>query len=152
MGCWLFLLRQCPAITSGFPAPFGCRLRGFAVHLTNETYVTLGQLGRYMGGSAKVFRCPKPDKAPGDTFTVAPLYVRNFSMNRGVGYAQANNPPTFTRNISFNKPTDTFVFLEEGLASIDDASWFMSGGPAWGNEKPATYHANSGGLIRAPWQ
>ena len=42
-----------------------------ASHQTNESYVTLGQLGRYVGGSAKVFRCPKPDKAPGSTITVA---------------------------------------------------------------------------------
>ena len=117
-----------------------------ASHQTNESYVTLGQLGRYVGGSAKVFRCPKPDKAPGSTITVAPLYVRNFSMNRGVGFAQANNPPTFTRLTSFRNATETFVFLEESLESIDDGSWFMNGTPPWGNEKPATYHAQSGGL------
>jgi prepilin-type N-terminal cleavage/methylation domain-containing protein len=121
-----------------------------AAHRTNESYVTLAQLGRYMGGSAKVFRCPKPDKAPGDTFTVAPLYVRNFSMNRGVGFAAAT--VTFPRMDTFRKPADTFVFLEEGLASIDDGSWFMNGNPnafVTGNEKPATYHAQSGGLIYA---
>lgn len=118
-----------------------------AAHAGNETYVTLAQLGRYMGGSAKVFRCPKPDKAPGSGITVQPLYVRNFSMNRGVGYAAATI--TFPRMDTFRKPTDTFVFLEEGLESVDDASWFMSGTPPWGNEKPATYHAQSGGLIYA---
>lgn len=119
-------------------------------HQTNETYVTLAQLGRYMGGSAKVFRCPKPDKAPTDTFTVAPLYVRNFSMNRGVGFAAATI--TFPRMDTFRKPADTFVFLEEGLRSIDDGSWFMNGNAnafSTGNEKPATYHAQSGGLIYA---
>ncbi|KAF0172253.1 MAG: signal peptide protein [Limisphaerales bacterium] len=121
-----------------------------ATHASNETYVTLAQLGRYMGGSAKVFSCPKPDKAPGTTTTVFPKYARNFSMNRGVGFAAATI--TFPRMDTFRKPADTFVFLEEGLESIDDGSWFMNGNAnafQTGNEKPATYHANSGGLIYA---
>jgi prepilin-type N-terminal cleavage/methylation domain-containing protein len=125
----------------------------YAPQATNEDYVTKAQLGRYVGGSAKVFACPKPDRVPGSTVAVFPKYTRNFSMNRLVGWAVAGNVVKLQRTLNFAKPASTFVFLEEGLESIDDASWFMNtnvftwpGGLGAG-EKPATYHAKSGGLI-----
>ena len=117
-----------------------------AAHASNDTYVTLAQLGRVMSGSAKVFACPKPDKLPGSTVAVFPRYTRNFTMNRLVGFEAATLK--YRRMDSFNKPADTFVFIEEGLESLDDASWFMNtAATTWGNEKPATYHAKSGGII-----
>ncbi len=119
-----------------------------ATHASNETYVTLAQFGRYVGGSAKVFVCTKPDKAPGSTITVYPKYVRNFSMPQKIG-SFGTGQIKFRRMTDFNKPTDTFVFIEEGLESLDDGGWAMGGGPTWGNEKPATYHAMSGGLVYA---
>ena len=118
-----------------------------AAHATNETYVTLAQLGPYVGGSAKVFACTKPDKAPGSTATVFPKYVRNYSMPQKVGFV-GTGQIKFRRMTDFNKATDTFVMIEEGLESLDDGGWFM-GGTAWGNEKPATYHGQSGGLVFA---
>ncbi|MEN9576133.1 MAG: hypothetical protein RL514_3988 [Verrucomicrobiota bacterium] len=119
-----------------------------STHASNETYVTLAQLGRYMGGSAKVFVCPKPQTVPGSVVTVFPKYVRNFSMNRLVGFAAAT--VQYQRMDNFNRPADTFVLLEEGLESNDDASWFMNtAAVVWGNEKPATYHSKSGGIIYA---
>ncbi len=119
-----------------------------ATHASNETYVTLAQFGRYVGGSSKVFACTKPDKAPGSTITVYPKYVRNFSMPQKIG-SFGTGQIKFRRMTDFNKPTDTFVFIEEGLESLDDGGWAMGGGPTWGNEKPATYHAMSGGLVFA---
>ncbi len=127
----------------------------FAPQATNEDYVTKAQLGRYVGGSAKVFTCTKPDRVPGSTVTVFPKYTRNFSMNRLVGWTVAGAVNKLRRLDDFRKPADTFVFLEEGLESIDDPSWFMdTNSLAWpgglgGGEKPATYHAKSGGLIYA---
>jgi len=118
-----------------------------ATHASNETYVTLAQFGRYVGGSAKVFACAKPEKAPGSAFTPFTKYARNFSMPQKVGFA-GTGQIKFRRTHDFIKPTDTFVFIEEGLESLDDGGWFM-GGTAWGNEKPATYHSRSGGLIYA---
>ena len=118
-----------------------------ATHASNETYVTLAQFGPYVGGSAKVFTCTKPDKAPGSTITVFPKYVRNYAMPQKVGSA-GTGQIKFRRMTDFLKPTDTFVFIEEGLESLDDGGWAM-GGTAWGNEKPATYHGQSGGLVFA---
>ncbi len=118
-----------------------------AAHATNETYVTKAQLGPYLGGSAKVFACTKPDKAPGSAATVFPKYVRNYAMPQKVG-SVGTGQIKFRRMTDFNKPTDTFVMIEEGLESLDDGGWAM-GGTAWGNEKPATYHGQSGGLVFA---
>jgi len=119
-----------------------------AAHATNETYVTLAQFGPYVGGSAKVFACTKPDKAaPGFAITVFPKYVRNYSMPQKVG-SFGTGQIKFRRMTDFNKPADTFVLIEEGLESLDDGGWFM-GGTTWGNEKPATYHGQSGGLVFA---
>ena len=124
-----------------------------ANNASNETFVTKALLGRYVGGAAKVFTCPNPDKLPGAGTTVFPYYARNFTMNRCIGdlnpITNGGNPNRYRRMGNFNKPTDTFVFLEEGLESMDDGSWFMNGSGVWGNEKPATYHASSGGLIYA---
>ncbi|MEQ2009243.1 MAG: type II secretion system protein [Limisphaerales bacterium] len=119
-----------------------------ATHASNETYVTLAQFGRYTGGSAKVFACTKPDKAPSSTITVFPKYVRNYSMPQKVG-SFGTGQIKFRRMTDFSKPTDTFVFIEEGLESLDDGGWAMGAGPNWGNEKPATYHSQSGGLVYA---
>jgi len=119
---------------------------GYAKNVTdaaNETHVTRALLGRYTGQNHRVFACTKPDKALPAT-TVFPKYVRNFSMPQSTGFV---SPQGFFRRLTdFRKPTDTFVFIEEGLESLDDGS-FLIGGANWGNEKPATYHARSGGLI-----
>ena len=119
-----------------------------ATHRTNDNYVTKALLGSYLGANSGSFRCPRPDAAPGSAAVLAPKYVRQFSMNRLVGYAAATIKYQTTDH--FLKPTDTFVFLEESIESNDDASWFMNtGATTWGNEKPATYHSKSGGLIYA---
>ena len=145
-----------PAADGNFYTSWAVGNMKAANNASNETFITKALLGRYLGGSAKVFACPKPDKLPGGAATVFPYYARNFSMNRCIGdlnpITNGGNPNRYRRMTDFNKPTDTFVFLEEGLESMDDGSWFMSG-TVWslttGNEKPATYHANSGGLIYA---
>jgi prepilin-type N-terminal cleavage/methylation domain-containing protein/prepilin-type processing-associated H-X9-DG protein len=118
-----------------------------ATHAGNETYVSLAQFGPYVGKSGKVFSCTKPDKAPGTATVVFPKYWRNYSMPQKVG-SFGTGQIKFRRMTDFIKPTDTFVFIEEGLESLDDGGWFM-GGTAWGNEKPATYHGQSGGLVFA---
>ncbi len=115
----------------------------------NETHVTKALLGKYTGQTYKVFACAKPDKAPGTATVVFSKYVRNFSMPQSTGFISPQQ--TFRRLTDFRKPTDTFVFIEEGLESLDDGS-FLIGGTAWGNEKPATYHSRSGGLIYAAGQ
>ncbi len=47
-------------------------------------------------------------------------------------------------------PSFTWVLLEEVDISMDDASFFLTHNPAstpaWGNERPATYHSRSGSL------
>jgi prepilin-type N-terminal cleavage/methylation domain-containing protein len=118
-----------------------------ATHAGNETYVSLAQFGPYVGKSGKVFSCTKPDKAPGTATVVFPKYWRNYSMPQKVG-SFGTGQIKFRRMTDFIKPTDTFVFIEEGLESLDDGGWAM-GGTTWGNEKPATYHGQSGGLVYA---
>jgi hypothetical protein len=117
-----------------------------AAHASNETYVTLAQLGRYAGGAAKVFACAKPDRVPGTSTTVFSKYIRNFSMPQTTGFVSPVG--AFKRMTDFRIPADTFVFIEEGLESLDDGAFALGAG-GWANEKPATYHSKSGGLIYA---
>ena len=112
----------------------------------NGNLVSKALLGRYAGSDYHVFACPKPDKAPATATVVFPVYIRNYSMPQSTGFVSPQQ--YFRRLTDFRLPTDTFVFIEEGLESLDDGS-FLIGGAGWGNEKPATYHSRSGGLIYA---
>ena len=118
-----------------------------ATHAGEETYVTLAQFGPYVSGSGNVFSCTKPAMIAGTV--VFPKYWRSYSMPQKVGFA-GTGQIKFRRITDFSNPGETFVFIEEGLESLDDGGWFMSGiGQPWGNEKPATYHLRSGGVIYA---
>ena len=118
-------------------------------HASNETYVSLAQLGPYVGGSGNVFSCTKPNARDGTGKVVFPKYWRSYSMPQKVGFAGTGNIK-FRRITDFSNPGETFVLIEEALESLDDGGWYMTGiGQPWGNEKPATYHLQSGGVIYA---
>jgi prepilin-type N-terminal cleavage/methylation domain-containing protein/prepilin-type processing-associated H-X9-DG protein len=142
---------------------------------TNTMYVSKGELGRYMNNTTS-YKCPNSqidpgiDTPPGRGGIDVKLKNRSYSMNARVGAnsAYGATTPRFasdttTLKISIMKlddfipgalqntncsPSRTWVFIEEADYSMDDASFYLtfSNPPNWGNERPATYHGQSGSL------
>jgi prepilin-type N-terminal cleavage/methylation domain-containing protein len=140
---------------------------------TNEIYINQASMGKYTG-SPKVYKCPAAQVDPSQTGGrggIDPkLKLRSYSMNARVGgnSAYAGTNPRWAADTATNKksilrmddfapgslqntncsPSWTWVFIEEADFSMDDASFLLSfNTPSnWGNERPATYHGQSGSL------
>lgn len=129
---------------------------------TNQFTLTHAQLGPYVGGSAKVFRCPGDKSVVRVGGSVLPR-VRSVSMN---GYLGRENPGAKTGGyFDYRKysslirpgPSQTWVFLDEREDVINDGFFYvnMSGydpvqPQSYGlGDYPASYHNGSGGLAFA---
>ncbi len=117
---------------------------------TNVVLVTQAKLGSYVGGNARVFKCPA-DKSRADN---GPR-IRSLSMNSLVG-----NPGTlldefnpayrqFTKASSVPNASQIFVFMDEHPDTINDG-FFMNrlGDFEWGN-LPGSYHNGAANLSYA---
>lgn len=123
---------------------------------TNTTLLTIGGLGPYVSGTARVFKCPS-DKALSEVQRKAGWTerVRSYSLNAMLGNAgefmenggNKNNPGyrQFLRLGDVPEPSRIFSFVEEHPDSIDDG-YFLNRYPTapnytneW-NDLPASYH------------
>jgi prepilin-type N-terminal cleavage/methylation domain-containing protein/prepilin-type processing-associated H-X9-DG protein len=118
---------------------------------TNTTLLTIGGLGPYVGGVAKVFKCPsdtalsKVQRDAGWTER-----VRSISMNAMLGDAaefmksavNTNNPSyrQFLRLGEVAEPSRIFAFIEEHPDSINDGYFLNRFDTDKWNDLPASYH------------
>ena len=118
---------------------------------TNTVYLTDALLGRYVGRSVPVFKCPSDTSRS----TVGPR-TRSFSMNSLVGDpGELTNKfnPSFTqffKDTAVTAPADTFVYLDEHPDTLNDGFFMnrLEETPKWGN-LPASYHNGAGNLVFA---
>ena len=115
---------------------------------TNTALLTGALLGRYVGGSAKVFKCPadnsRADNGP---------RIRSVALNALVGdpgeLTNKFNPKwtQYFRHADLLQPAQTFVFLDEHPDTINDGFFMnrLSDAPKWGN-LPGSWHAGAAQL------
>jgi prepilin-type N-terminal cleavage/methylation domain-containing protein/prepilin-type processing-associated H-X9-DG protein len=124
---------------------------------TNVVLNTEASVGAYVGGAARVFRCPS-DHAVSSLQRSAGWSERSrsISMNAMVGDAGAfmegddnrNNPNyhQFRRASEFVSASETFVFIEEHPDSINDGYFLnRAANPEW-NDLPASWHNGAANL------
>lgn len=124
---------------------------------TNTLLLTKALLGGFVGGSAKVFKCPA-DKYD---LKIGPR-SRSYSMNGFVGlHDQVGTPYNanyrqFLKHSDFGKPSDIFVMVDEHPDSINDSIYIVAGGGdlngiysgakrEW-RDMPASYHNGACGF------
>ena len=118
---------------------------------TNIVYLTDALLGRYVGRSVPVFRCPSDTSRS----SVGPR-TRSFSMNSLVGDpGELTNKfnPSFTqffKDTAVTAPANTFVYLDEHPDTLNDGFFMnrLEETPKWGN-LPASHHDGAGNLVFA---
>ncbi|HEY9508891.1 MAG TPA: prepilin-type N-terminal cleavage/methylation domain-containing protein [Verrucomicrobiae bacterium] len=124
---------------------------------TNTLLLTKALLGGYVGGSAKVFKCPA-DKYD---LKIGPR-SRSYSMNGFVGPHNQTGTPynpnyrQFLKHSDFGKPSDIFVMVDEHPDSINDSIFIVagsgdlngiySGGKREWRDMPASYHNGACGF------
>jgi len=133
---------------------------GTSTDNTNTLFLTddkFAKLGKYLGKSKNVFKCP------------ADVYVsgaqrnrgwtersRSISGNIGVGAGNAEGGPwdTLYKHIkkasqfSYPGPAETWVYLDEHPCSINDAGFFNPHATTW-IDQPASYHNGAAGFAFA---
>ncbi|MEQ2008194.1 MAG: type II secretion system protein [Limisphaerales bacterium] len=122
---------------------------------TNTALFMHGQLGKYAANAA-IFKCPSDRYIyPGAVGT----YVRSISMNNWMNGGLRPSPfpagdpqfTVFTRLSQMRNPTDLWVFLHEGINSLDDG-WFAIAldvatlGSWTTSNRPAAMHSGSTAL------
>lgn len=124
---------------------------------TNEVLNTKAALGSYVGGSARVFRCPS-DRALSEVQRKAgwSQRSRSLSLNAMVGDAgeflgeegNKNNPNyhQFRKNREFISASETFLFIEEHPDSINDGYFLNRAAKYEWNDLPASWHDGSANL------
>ncbi|HVY68325.1 MAG TPA: type II secretion system protein [Verrucomicrobiae bacterium] len=120
--------------------------------LTEEKY---SKLAKYMGNSKYVYKCPadnnlsKAQIARGWTER-----VRSISGNIGIGAGNAEEGPWESgvykhikkvSDMTFQGPSETWVYLDEHPDSINDAGFFNPRVNSW-IDLPATYHNDAAGF------
>ena len=118
---------------------------------TNIVYLTDALLGRYVGRSVPVFKCPSDTSRS----SVGPR-TRSFSMNSLVGDpGELTNKfnPSFTqffKDTAVTAPANTFVYLDEHPDTLNDGFFMnrLEETPKWGN-LPASHHDGAGNLVFA---
>ena len=112
---------------------------------TNTIYLTDALLGRYLGRSVPVFKCPSDH-----SLSLVGPRTRSYSMNSLVGDpGELTNKfnPSFTqffKEADLTTPAGIFVLLEEHPDTINDGFFMnrLEATPKWGNI-PASYHDGS---------
>ena len=120
------------------------------VESTNINLLKAGKLWEY-NQSAAIYRCPADQSTatfPGNTKIPR---VRSNSMNNWINGGgtpgQANQYQVFKKTSNIQKPSHTWVFVDENPKSINDGWFKVSMTPkAAFEDTPATYHNNAGGL------
>jgi len=145
------------------------------VQATNTIYIRdprYNVLAKYTGNNIAIYKCPADKRTINGrptvrsfamsqaVGTVCPAYSAN-SGHSGIPTLSVNGPwltgtqggntrnnpwRTFGKNTDFNKPSMTWVFIEEDEGSINDASFASSCGTAKWIDWPATYHNMAVGL------
>jgi len=125
---------------------------------TNTLYLKNSQLGKYVGSSVGIYKCPADTSLSKNGGQVRPR-VRSLSMN---GYMGERDAPYTSGYFQFKKlgdvespsPSKAWVFIDEREDGINDG-WFavdMSGydprnvGSLILVDYPASYHNRAGGL------
>ncbi len=125
---------------------------------TNTLYLKNSQLGKYVGGSVGVYKCPADTSISKNGGQVRPR-VRSLSMN---GYMGERAAPYTAGYYQFKKlsevetpsPSKAWVFIDEREDGINDG-WFAVNMESYDPRKPASYivvdfpasyHNRAGGL------
>jgi prepilin-type N-terminal cleavage/methylation domain-containing protein/prepilin-type processing-associated H-X9-DG protein len=127
---------------------------------TNIFLTTVGGLGPYCGGVARVFRCPSDNVLSATQSLVGwKERVRSYSMNAMLGDAgefmrdgqNTNNPgyKQFTRLGDVPQPSRIFAFVEEHPDSIDDGYFLNIFHAYTWHDLPASYHRGSANFVFA---
>ncbi len=124
---------------------------------TNLAHITTNLLGRYLGGSTALYRCPADNNLSNDQKRARfRNRVRSFSMNSFVGDGGELSPggkqiwvpawKVMLKDADIIRPSTTFVILDEHPDWINDG-WFYSNPEQanWG-DLPASYHNGAGGF------
>jgi prepilin-type N-terminal cleavage/methylation domain-containing protein/prepilin-type processing-associated H-X9-DG protein len=125
---------------------------------TNTTLMTIGGLGPYVGGVAKIFKCPSDRVLSTEQRNAGwTERVRSYSMNAMLGDAgefmqdgkNTNNPgyKQFLRLSDVPEPSRIFAFVEEHPDSINDGYFLNKYYSYEWIDLPASYH--NGGAIFA---
>jgi prepilin-type N-terminal cleavage/methylation domain-containing protein/prepilin-type processing-associated H-X9-DG protein len=121
---------------------------------TNTLGLTDAALGRFVGGSAKVFRCPG-DAVLSDVQRGAGWgsRVRSYSMNAMMGDAgpasitgkNVNNPyyVQFFSQAAIPRPATLFVFVDEHPDSINDGYFVNKAYSGEWTDLPGSYHGGA---------
>lgn len=124
---------------------------------TNATLLTIGGLGPYCGGIARIFKCPS-DTALSDIQKQVGWTerVRSVSMNAMLGNAgefmkdgvNTNNPDyrQFVKVADVPEPSRIFAFVEEHPDSIDDGYFLNQFYSNRWIDLPASYHNGGANL------
>jgi prepilin-type processing-associated H-X9-DG protein len=124
---------------------------------TNDLLNTEAALGKYVGKSARIFRCPA-DRALSEVQRALSWKsrTRTYSMNAMVGDAgkfrtkegNINNPyyHQFLKLGEFTSASEIFVFIEEHPDSINDGYFLNRAGINQWNDLPASWHLGSANL------
>lgn len=118
---------------------------------TNNALLVDALLGRHVGRSAPVFRCPA-DQAR----CLVGLRNRSFALNSLVGdpgeLTNRFNPSfiQFLKDTDLVRPAQTFTFIDEHPDTLNDGFFMnrLEEAPRWGN-LPASLHNGSGNLAFA---
>jgi prepilin-type N-terminal cleavage/methylation domain-containing protein/prepilin-type processing-associated H-X9-DG protein len=130
---------------------------------TNTVLNTKARLGRYVSGSAGIYKCPA-DKSPCVQNGQKLARVRSNSMNaflEGYGFSRTRKSAWYPDYLCYNTmsdisgsppgPADLFVTADEHPDNIDDA-WLIAINPGnpdtWFN-LPASYHNGAAGFTFA---
>jgi prepilin-type processing-associated H-X9-DG protein len=125
---------------------------------TNTVLNTRASLGEYLGGSARVFRCPS-DNALSQIQRGAGWSERSrsISMNAMVGDAgeflagdeNKNNPHyhQYRKNREFISASEIFTFVEEHPDSINDGYFLNRAARYEWNDLPASWHKGSANFV-----
>jgi len=140
--------------------------------ITNLEFLRIGLLGKYLGESVDVYKCPA-DKYLSIAQRKAGWTRRNrsLSMNsnfgqtdpfltnqqdkdafRGISWGYGSGYKQFNKTTDINRPSDMWVFVDEHPDSINDAFFIAGGvtanGGSWG-DYPAAYHNGACGFTFA---
>ena len=127
---------------------------------TNLAFVDKALLGRYIGKSTSIFRCPS-DRVLSSVQRSAgwSSRVRSYSMNAMAGHPgdayqdghNVNNPDyvQFLKLSDIPVPARTFVFLDEHPDSVNDGYFLLNPDIREWIDLPASYHAGAASISYA---
>jgi prepilin-type N-terminal cleavage/methylation domain-containing protein len=120
---------------------------------TNQAIIEAGLLWNY-AKSIAVYRCPADNSTQLYPSTTGAPRLRSYSCSQtfaGGSYLPASEYYTYQKLNAVKIPTDTWVFIDESPATINDAAFAVQMIPAGAGaaiqiDRPAGYHGTASGM------